>query len=67
MDDLIQYAIWRDRRGVGLTRVLLKAEPSGERSRGAAKRNHISFASRRRHDILIPPVRGTLRESWVGE
>ena len=29
--------------------------------------NHTSFASRRRHDVLILPVRGTSRELWVGE
>ena len=29
--------------------------------------DHTSFASRRRHDVLILPVRGTSRESWVGE
>ena len=29
--------------------------------------NHTSLASRRRHDVLILPVRGTPRESWVGE
>ena len=29
--------------------------------------SHTSFASTRRHDVLIPPVRETSRESWVEE